>query len=340
MSPLLDHTGAVRRYFSSCRYGKSFCLDYGTCVRLRKLQSQIFGAFTPPVSLLLSLSSTEQIVLEYVLGIALEWGVVKNQGRILPSEGAQDSHNLLQACLSWLMDSAPINWAVAPKLSIFLQLLPSFWTKPHTLQERHSSFFQVRFLGCEMKGDFRDTATPAHVGRSWGYMAPSLLSRSLSFRAHSWKYNSVNSVIPLPVFSLPCYSWFIYPAIIKWVSSRDWANWSSAEMCWGLPIPWLVMRMGIPTLLTGMGWVHPCIHEIRAIPEQSNGQSWETFTGRVCTCMDWFYHRSYLGTSSGWEKCCKRMGQTFLITEHCRALQCHEELGFITNFFSVLDTYF
>lgn len=42
------------------------------CVRLRKLHSQIFGAFTPPVSLLLGLSSTEQIVLGYILGIALE----------------------------------------------------------------------------------------------------------------------------------------------------------------------------------------------------------------------------------------------------------------------------
>lgn len=156
----------------------------------------------------------------------------------------------------------------------------------------------------------------------------------------------MNSVIPLaasslpPFPTLPCYSCFIYPAIIKVVSNRDRANWSSGVMCWGVANLWLVSRISIPTLLTGMGLVHPCIHKMIAIPEQSNAGRWETFTGRLCTCRDWFYHRGYFGTSSGGESCCKSMGQTFLIAERCWVLRCHEELGFITNFFSVSDTYF
>lgn len=53
-------------------------MDYGTY-----LQSQIFGAFTPPVSLFLELNRTQQIVQEYIPGIASEQGEEKDQIRIL-----------------------------------------------------------------------------------------------------------------------------------------------------------------------------------------------------------------------------------------------------------------
>lgn len=53
-------------------------MDYGTY-----LHSQVFGAFTPPVSLFLELSSTQQIVQEYIPRISSEQGVEKDQIRIL-----------------------------------------------------------------------------------------------------------------------------------------------------------------------------------------------------------------------------------------------------------------
>lgn len=72
-SPFLDHVKEGQSVaVSTASDMGSFCLDYGTCVRLINLQSQIFGAFTPPVSLLLDLNSTQKIVLEYVQGIAFE----------------------------------------------------------------------------------------------------------------------------------------------------------------------------------------------------------------------------------------------------------------------------
>lgn len=90
-------------------------------------------------------------------------------------------------------------------------------------------------------------------------------------------------------------------------------------------MPWLVRRMGIPTLLTGMGWVHPCIHKIRAIPQKSKGQE-----GSV---LAWFIREVILEllqdertVARGWA----RLSSSLSIVGHCIAMR---NWGLLLTFF-------
>lgn len=83
-----------------------------------------------------------------------------------------------------------------------------------------------------------------------------------------------------------------------------------------------------------MGMVHPyCLNDIQG----EAGRHLEE--GPVRAQID-FITELIFATSLGLESCCKGLGQVIPVLECCGALQCNEELSFIPNFFSALDTYF